>query len=387
MSHRTLAFLLRLSAVALTVAAVIVFFVQLRAAQAADTVSWLVLAVLVGVGLSLALAGLADVLANRDTDPASETARALARVQQQLTDMQRKVEDLGVAVDRMARNRAPAVPGAPAAPGHVTATLPPRALDPVMKALEEIRNIALLTDAERHERLTHMEQERKLMLVREALAHVEGRRWSEADHVVRTLEAEHPNDHEVKRTRQQFDDARRNAESDSVQRARMQVENFIGISSFEQAEQLARRLVEDFPGNLDAKGLLSRVTRERDIHRETSVARMVEEIRHDTERRLWRRALMHAQRLVEKFPDHPKTARVREQMTTLGENAEIEERQEQEVRIQELIRSRKFNEAIQLSEDLLMRFPTSPQAEAIEVLLPRIRELAKEEAEVSDSAA
>jgi hypothetical protein len=136
--------------------------------------------------------------------------------------------------------------------------------------------------------------------------------------------------------------------------------------------------LENFPGNVEAQRLLVRVQRERDIHVETSVSRMVEEIRHDIDRRLWRRALQHAQRLVDRFPEHAKATRVSEQLPTLQQNAEIEERQELEVRIQELIRGHKFQEAIDLSEELLTRFPHSPQAEAIETLLPRIRELASE---------
>jgi hypothetical protein len=63
-------------------------------------------------------------------------------------------------------------------------------------------------------------------------------------------------------------------------------------------------------------------------------------------------------------------------MKLIQDNAEIEQRQEQEIRIRELIRNRQFAEAIQLAEDLLTRFPNSPQADAIDVLLPRIRELA-----------
>src|SRR4029450_8762774 len=114
-----------------------------------------------------------------------------------------------------------------------------------------------------------------------------------------------------------------------------------------------QRLCNDFPGNLEAQNLQTRLLRERDIHIDSSVSRMVEEIRHDIDRRLWRGALMHAQRLLERFPQHPKTQRMREQLPTLRENAEIEERQELEVRIQELVRSRKFNEAIVVSEELL----------------------------------
>lgn len=377
MNNRLLPMLLRLCAAVLVIAAIALFFFDLRQVNGFSlaVLPRLLYLPLITIGLAVALAAIADVLAH-ENEGINELSRAVSRLQQSLADVQHKVDDAHVALDRLSRNRAPPVT-APQ-PMHVTAHLPANAFDPVIKMLNEIRDLSLMTEAERRERLVHMEHERKLVLVRQAIENMEQQRWSEADMVLRTLEAEHLEDGDVKRTRQQFEDARRNAEPQAIARGREVIENFMSIGSWDQALAASQRLCGDFPGNIDAQGLQQRVMRERDIHVETSVARMVEEIRHDIDRRLWRRALMHAQRLLERFPQHAKTQRIREQLGTLRENAEIEERQELEVRIQELVRARKFNEAIQVSEELLTRFPASPQAEQIDLLLPRIRELQKE---------
>lgn len=388
MNHRVLPLLLRVCAAIVTVVAIVIFFFELRAVGATNTpiISSLprILATpTILIAAALLLAGLGDLLAHAsDTSP--EITRNLSRINQSMADLQKRVDDVAVAADRLARNRAP-LPAPPAPPSHITASLAPGALDPLLKLIAEIRELALLTDEERKERLANMEQERKRMLVRQVLEHIERQRWSAGSDTLNTIDREHPNDAEAKRIRSQFEEARRNAESATLARGRDQIENFIGIGAWDQAHQAARQLVDDFPGNVEGQRLLSRVQRERDIHVETSVSRMVEEIRHDIDRRLWRRALQHAQRLVERFPDHAKTARINEQLATLQQNAEIEERQELEVRIQELIRGHKFDEAIQLSEELLTRFPHSPQAEAIEKLLPRIRELASEHREPAAS--
>ncbi|CAN5609246.1 hypothetical protein BH09PLA1_BH09PLA1_32970 [soil metagenome] len=382
MNHRVLPLLLRISAAIITIVAIAIFFFELKAISAGNTPGISALPRILGMpvvtlAIALALAGLADLLGHV-SHPAPEVMRSIGRLNQAMADLQKRVDDVAVSADRLSRNRSPA-PAPLAPPAHVTASLAPGALDPLLKAIAEIRELALLTDQERKARLVTMEQERKRMLVRQVIEHIERQRWAEGNATLETIDRENPNDAEAKRIRHQFEDARRNAESITVTRGRDQIENFMSISAWDQAFTAAKRLCDDFPGNVEATRMLARVQRERDIHVETSVARMVEEIRHDIDRRLWRRALMHAQRLVEKFPDHPKTARINEQLHTLQENAEIEERQELEVRIQELIRSHKFNEAIQLSEELLGRFPHSPQAEAIESLLPRIRELAKEQ--------
>ncbi|MBC8106427.1 MAG: tetratricopeptide repeat protein [Anaerolineae bacterium] len=388
MNHRVLPLLLRVSAAIITVVAIVIFFFALRAAGVSNrpivsSLPEILSTPVLMIAAALLLAGLGDLLAHAsDTSP--EISRNLSRINQSMADLQKRVDDVAVATDRLSRNRAP-LPAPPAPPSHVTASLAPGALDPLLKAMAEIRELALLTEDERKQRLANMEQERKRMLVRQVIEHIDGQRWSAGNATLDTIDREHPNDAESKRLRGQFEEARRNAESVTVARGRDQIENYISTGVWDQAYQAARQLVDNFPGNVESQRLLVRVQRERDIHVETSVSRMVEEIRHDIDRRLWRRALQHAQRLVDRFPEHAKTARVNEQLPTLQQNAEIEERQELEVRIQELIRGHKFADAIELSEELLSRFPHSPQAEAIETLLPRIRELASEHREPAAS--
>lgn len=388
MNHRVLPLLLRVSAAIITVVAIVIFFFALRAAGASNkpiisSLPEILSTPVLMIAAALLLAGLGDLLAHA-SDPSPEITKNLSRINQAMADLQKRVDDVAVAADRMSRVRTPIAPP-PAPPTHITASLAPGALDPLLKSMAEIRELALLTEEERKQRLANMEQERKRMLVRQVIEHIDTQRWSVGNATLDTIDREHPDDAEAKRLRSQFEEARRNAELVTVTRQRDQIEHLISTGAWDQAYHAARQLLDNFPGNVESQRLLARVQREREIHIETSVSRMVEEIRHDIDRRLWRRALQHAQRLVERFPDHAKTARVTEQLPTLKQNAEIEERQELEVRIQELIRGHKFQEAIDLSEELLTRFPHSPQAEAIETLLPRIRELATQHREPAAS--
>jgi len=157
---------------------------------------------------------------------------------------------------------------------------------------------------------------------------------------------------------------------------RQSVDDAMAISNWDQALSAIQKFLDDFPGNPDGKALLTRVTRERDLYRENTAGRMYDEVKHEVERRSWRRAMAAAQRLLEKFPADQRTLKIRRQMKVIQDNAEIEERQEQEQRIQELIRAKRFQEAIEMSQDLLERFPLSPQAELLEELLPKLREMA-----------
>jgi hypothetical protein len=102
---------------------------------------------------------------------------------------------------------------------------------------------------------------------------------------------------------------------------------------------------------------------------------MIDHIRAAVERRTWHEALEQAEQLVALFPEHPLSDQVRAQIPTLLANIEIDERQAIEVRIQELIRDGRIDHAIELAEDTIRRYPHSPQAESLEKLLPRLREL------------
>jgi uncharacterized membrane protein YheB (UPF0754 family) len=153
----------------------------------------------------------------------------------------------------------------------------------------------------------------------------------------------------------------------------------MALSNWEVALATANQYAQQHPEDADAQWLRQRVQREYDIYREGSVRRLYEQIKEELERKHYRRALSIARRLLDKFPDHKKSQKIRQQLPTILENAEIEERQEDETRIQSFIKSKRFQDAVELGEALLNKYPMSPQAESLEEMLPRLRQLAIEQ--------
>jgi hypothetical protein len=245
-------------------------------------------------------------------------------------------------------------------------------------ALEEVRQVSMLPDADRRERLKVHREQRKAIMIKELYGLVPAHDWPRAERLLITLETEYPNDSDVSKGRSYLDHSRKLFQDETMIRESREIEDLVSATSFERALEKANLLVQGFPTNPDAHTLQARVRKEFETHQETNVQRMFEEIKHDSERRMWKRALMHAEHLLGRFPTHRLAEAVRMQMSTLQENAEIQERQEMEVRIQELMRDRQFGEAIELAEDVVRRYPLSPQAESLEKLLPKIRELARE---------
>lgn len=166
---------------------------------------------------------------------------------------------------------------------------------------------------------------------------------------------------------------------DSLDKARARVDDLMALSNWEQALAIATTFADEHPDDSDAQWLRQRVTREFEIYREGSVRRLYDQIKEEIERKKYRRALSIARRLLEKFPEHKKSEKIRRQLPTILENAEIEERQEDEQRIQAFIKSKRFADAVEVAEALLAKYPMSPQASAVEEMLPRLRELAIEQ--------
>ena len=242
--------------------------------------------------------------------------------------------------------------------------------------IQELREFSLMSDQQKQARLKEHASHRKTALLQQAARLIEKKQWGRAEHLLASLDPDFPGDAEVAAARTSVAAGRNSVESGMYRQMRQSVDDAMAISNWDQALSAIQKFLDDFPGNPDGKALLTRVTRERDLYRENTAGRMYDEVKHEVERRSWRRAMAAAQRLLEKFPADQRTLKIRRQMKVIQDNAEIEERQEQEQRIQELIRAKRFQEAIEMSQDLLERFPLSPQAELLEELLPKLREMA-----------
>lgn len=244
----------------------------------------------------------------------------------------------------------------------------------VIELLDEIRELSMMSDSQRKARFLHHSQRRKTLLLRQAVNHVGAGHFADAERILEQCAAAYSNDEDVQRVRQQLTDARSNAAATAVDNVRAQVEDLMALSRWDEAMSIADRLSADYPASDDAQALRDRIARERDIFRNAACQRLYDEIKVDVDHRDWRRALAGTQKLLEKYGDLPRADRVRSTLRTIQDNAEIQERQELEARIQELIRGRRFTDAIELSEELIARFPASPQADKLRELIPKLRE-------------
>jgi outer membrane protein assembly factor BamD (BamD/ComL family) len=320
---------------------------------------------LLAIGAFAALLALAALIRREAQAPPSVT-NSLNRLQQQAMELHGKIADLQLMYERLSRQSQPQTK-------DYTTTL-----QKLEFSLAEIREIALLPDSDRKHRVQSQRKEVKTTKVNELFGLVAARDWPTAERLIVGLQTEYPNDPEVARGRSYLEHSRRLFETETMQSSVREINDLMSVMDWENALHAARQLVQGFPTSGDARSLLEHVQREHEMHCHTTAQRLFDEFKHEVDQRMWRSALARAKRLLDCYPEHRHAEQIRAQMKTLAENAEIEERQELEVRIQEMIRGAQFTEAIDLAEDVIHRFPNSPQADSLDTLLPRIRQMLHE---------
>jgi outer membrane protein assembly factor BamD (BamD/ComL family) len=328
-------------------------------------------------GLLLALGAFAALLAlaaliHREAEAPPSVTNSLNRLSQQAMELHGKIGDLQLMYERLSRQSQPETK-------DYTPTLQKLEL-----SLAEIRDLALLPDSDRKHRVQTHRKEVKTTKVNELFGLVAARDWPTAERLIIGLETEYPNDPEVARGRSYLEHSRRLFETETMETSVREINELMSIMDWENALHAARQLLQGFPTNGDARSLLEHVQREHELHCHTSAQRLFDEFKHDVDQRSWRSAQNRAKRLIERYPEHRHAEQIRGQLKTLTENAEIEERQELEVRIQEMIRGGQFTDAIDLAEDVIRRYPNSPQADSLDALLPRIRQLLHQSAEIEE---
>ncbi len=316
-----------------------------------------------GVGLAGVLWGIAAML-SRPTEAPRPLMTRLDEIAESLSQIDAGMAALRDSIDRIA-------PGDASPPVNAT---DPTNIERIALLLEELRDITLMTDEQRRARardLGHRRRDESLRQVDEALASQD---WARAEALLSRIDAAFPGDERVQACREKLDRSRAAVEAGRLEDIRSRIEDLIAMTAWDAALAETDSFLRQFPDNADALALRRRIEREHRIFNDSTVEHLYNEIRHDTDRRNWRRALSAARRLLERFPDHPRTRKIARQFDAIEENAQIQERHEQETRIQELIRARRFDDAIKIAESLIEHYPTSPQAETLRNMLPVLHE-------------
>lgn len=249
-------------------------------------------------------------------------------------------------------------------------------LQSLAQTLEDLRELYLMDPSQRTAYRNDLAQRRRQLLLDQLQAAMKTAQLDRAQDLMAMLQAQYAGDAEVESASASLRDTLAESQSMHFQAVSDQAEDFMSMGQFDQAAAVVQRHIDQHPSHAAGLALMERVRQEQSQHDDQVVDRLFLEVRHHTERRHWRKAVDSAQKLVDQFPDHRRTAKIREQLRVLKDNAQIEERKEIETRIQSLIHAQRYQEAIDLADQVIARFPGSPQAQSLITLLPKLRQTA-----------
>jgi outer membrane protein assembly factor BamD (BamD/ComL family) len=252
-------------------------------------------------------------------------------------------------------------------------------LEKMVKLLEEMKDVSMLDETQRQQRRKTIADRRKTTRLDEAGRLIQQQEWAQADALLHLMESLHPGDPEVLARRNELDDARTLVQALEWDKLGGQVEDLMALSNYDKAIAVASHFLDRFPGHPECRALLQRVQREKAVYLDRHATALYDQIKTSVDNRQWRVALDGIQQFLQYFPEHPRSEKIRLQVRPIQKNAEIEERQELEARVRELVTARQYGEAADMIEDLLQRFPSSPQAVHLAEILPKLRERATSE--------
>ena len=251
-------------------------------------------------------------------------------------------------------------------------------LEELVHLTRELRDIELLSDAERAARQREEAEELIKRLEQEIPVLLREHNLTEAENRLRRARQRFPALPQWTTLAEQLEQARAKFEAHDLALATREVDDLAALGAWDRAVELVRDLRQRHPHSEKVSELVRRVATGRERASAEERARLMSRAQDATTRREWREALQAVETVIARFPDSAEAHDLRLQLPTLRANVEIQARHEMETTIRDLIRDQRFSEALRIARELIARYPDSPQAAVLREQLHRLEQRAAE---------
>ena len=249
----------------------------------------------------------------------------------------------------------------------------------MLDLLTQIRDLSLMSDAQRLELGKQHWDKRKEYLVRLIDQNAAAGDFAVAAQHVRELQAIAPDEVATEQLAENIREKQSQMLADAVTAARSKMRHLMSISAWPQAEEVVRTLQRDFSGAADAQALADELTHEREAFDKENLARLSADLKDASEHRQWRRAYQTAEELIRRYPHEKKVEKLKADIHTIKENAESQERREQEELFKDLLKRQRYDDALSVANAVINKFPASTAAMELNKLVPKVEELIRQE--------
>jgi outer membrane protein assembly factor BamD (BamD/ComL family) len=243
----------------------------------------------------------------------------------------------------------------------------------VVSLLTEIMENSLLDEGDKVAKRELAKRQRRRALKREIGALIEVGKYPEAKERLDDFRFRYHEKGEADALQARLEEALAQHGRTEVEQIIAEIQEYMSLALWDRAVEMADRLAEQYPENAEAVKLPETVRIEKAASQRQEQQRVYREIEHLASRKHWRQAIEASQHLIETHPESPEAAKLRQQMDELKHNADVVERREWEGRITEHIQAGRHLMAYNLAVELMEKYPDSPQAAAIRERLDQLK--------------
>jgi len=245
--------------------------------------------------------------------------------------------------------------------------------------LTEISTNLMLSPQQLEIKRRQHQQQRSLVLAAQCRQAITQKDFAQAQQHIDRLREEIPDDPSQHSLADELQSAREQARQADIAEAGRDIQGSLASGSFEKALQVARELLEKYPNSPEVLAQVQRIEKQASASAAEKRIAKYKDVDALVQKRQWRPALAAAKVFVAAYPASDESKLINAQMTTLEENAQIEEVRELRDRIRDLINAQRFSEAHKLALDVVLRFPQTAAAEELRPQLDRLARKANEE--------
>jgi hypothetical protein len=249
-------------------------------------------------------------------------------------------------------------------------------LDEMTLLLREMRDITLLNDSQRTKRLEAQGRAAVEVLLREVPVLLREHNWIEARARVQEARERYPHVPEWDAMERQIEQMRAQVEQHDIEAAERQINDLTALGAWDRIGDVMRELIQRHPDSVKVNELAQKIRAMRNKAEVELRSRLMTQAQESTNKRDWKSAYSLALQIIERYPRSPDAQALRLQLPTLRENAEVQARQRMETEIREFVRMQRFGDAIRVGHEMIQQYPHSPQAEALRAQLPKLQERA-----------
>ncbi len=242
--------------------------------------------------------------------------------------------------------------------------------------LAEIKTDMMLSPEQLAIKRSRQQESRAKELSDEARTAIEEGEFANAEQILDHFAEEVPGDKRCDELRELLDRTREEALARDLKEHVQRVEDLMAVADFDEAVTEAQQFAEAHPASEQATKLLERAKREGEAYETDMRQKVYKEVQRLAKARQWRAALVAARKLIETCPGTKEANTITLRMSTLEENARIEEVRQLRDEIRDMLERRRYAEAIEIAKDVIERFPQSHFAGELRGQIERLRELA-----------